>query len=365
MIKGLYIHIPFCSEKCPYCDFMSVSIQGADIYRRYIEALKKEILLYKNEDFYLESVYFGGGTPSLLPPELLGEVILFIKRHIPCSKNMEITVEVNPETYRYPHFLKIKEYGVNRISIGAQTFNSRLLKILGRHHTPEDTFKTVEGALKAGIQNINLDMIYGIYTQTLKDLEEDLKTFVSLPVKHISGYMLTAYEGTPLGSMVKSGSFKLPDETTVEKMFFLINDTLEENGFKRYEISNWAKEGFLCRHNYFYWNHTDFLGIGVSAWSFVNKRRFGNVSNLDVYLEKVFKNQKPIFFEEKLSEEDIFKEKVILGLRTTEGVDETFIKNKENLKKLIDEGFLKKKKGKVSLSEKGVLISNYIINMLI
>jgi len=208
-------------------------------------------------------------------------------------------------------------------------------------------------------------MIYGIYGQTLKDLKKDLKIYMSLPVKHISAYMLTAYEGTPLGVLVKEGKYFLPDEDIVLKMFKLINETLEENGFKRYEISNWAKEGYKCKHNYFYWNHTEFLGIGVSAWSFIKKKRFGNTKNIEEYLNKIKKGIKPILFEENLSKEDIKKEEIILGLRTAEGIDKDKIKNEEKLYFLLEEGFLEEKGRKISLSEKGILVSNYVINMLI
>ncbi len=365
MIKGLYIHIPFCNIKCPYCDFMSVVLENKKIYREYIEILKKELSFYKNEEFSLETIYFGGGTPSILKPELIGNLILLIKENIKTSDSLEITIEVNPDTYKYDEFCQIKEYGINRVSIGAQSFLEKNLKSLGRNHLPEDTLKTIEAAKKAGIENISLDMIYGIYGQTIKDIEKDIEIYTSLPIKHISAYMLTAYEGTPLGSLVKSGEYTLPEEEIVLEMFKLINETFEKKGFKRYEISNWAKEGYRCKHNYFYWNHTEFLGIGVSAWSFVKNKRFGNTKNLDEYIKRVKEGKKPVLFQENLSQEDIQKEKIILGLRTVEGVDKDLIKNKEKLNILLEEGFLEKKGRKISLSEKGVLVSNYVINMLI
>ncbi len=365
MIRGLYIHIPFCSIKCPYCDFTSITLLDEDIHRKYFQLLKKELLLYKDEDFSFETVYFGGGTPSVVDTELIRDFLDFIKENLPVSKDMEITIEVNPNTYRYREFLAIKEAGINRVSFGVQSFLEKNLKILGRDHTPEDSYIAIYDAKKAGFENISLDMIYGIYRQTLKDLEKDLKIYTSLPVKHISAYMLTAYEGTPLGQLVKDGKYSLPEEELVEDMFFLINETLGTKGFKRYEISNWAKEGFICKHNYFYWNHTPFLGIGVSAWSFIKEKRFGNTKNLQEYMKKLEEEKKPVLFEEKLSKEDIQKEKVILGLRTTEGIDEKYIRNKEVLNELLKEGFLKKTGKKISLSNRGILVANYIINKLI
>ncbi len=364
MIKGLYIHIPFCNIKCPYCDFTSIVVENKNIHKKYVETLKKELSFYLEEDFYLETIYFGGGTPSILRPELIGNFLVFIKDSVKTKRELEITVEVNPKTYRYKDFLQLKEYGVNRISIGAQSFLEKNLKILGRNHSPKDTIKTVEYAKKAGIENINLDLIYGIQGQTLEELEEDIDIYIYLPITHISAYMLTAYEGTPLGQQVKKGEFFLPEENLLEEMYLLLNKKFSEKGFFRYEISNWAKRGYECKHNLFYWNHTPFLGIGVSAWSFIKNTRFGNTKNLDDYMKKVNKGKKPVLFVDKLSKEDIKREKVILGLRTVEGVEESFVENKDKVNFLIEEGYLQKKGRKISLTEKGSLISNYIINML-
>ncbi len=364
MIKGLYVHVPFCNIKCPYCDFTSIVIDDRDIYKKYVETLKKELSFYSGEDFSLETIYFGGGTPSVLEPELIGDLISFVKENIKTEKELEITVEINPKTYRYEDFFKLKEYGVNRISIGAQSFLEKNLKILGRNHLSEDTVKTVEDAKKAGIENINLDLIYGIQGQTLEELEQDIDRYLSLPITHISAYMLTAYEGTPLGQQVKKGEFFLPEENLLEEMYFLLNKRFSEKGFFRYEISNWAKKGYQCKHNLFYWNHTYFLGIGVSAWSFVRNKRFGNTKNLDDYMKKIREGKKPVLFVDKLSTEDIKREKVILGLRTVEGVEENLVKNKEKIDFLIEEGYLRRKGRKISLTEKGCLVSNYIINML-
>ncbi len=365
MIRGLYIHIPFCSIKCPYCDFTSIVLQNKEVHKRYIEALKKELLMYREETFDIETVYFGGGTPSLLEPELIAEFIHFLEENIQLSENLEITVEINPNTYRTDEFFLLREHSVNRVSIGAQSFLEKNLSVLGRDHKPEDILETVYSAKKAGIENINLDMIYGIQGQSLEDLKQDIKIYTSLPVTHISAYMLTAYEGTPLGQMVKYGTFQLPEEESIEQMYLTINREFEKKGFHRYEISNWAKENFICRHNYFYWNHTEFLGIGVSAWSFVKNVRFGNTKNLENYLKRIEKGEKPVLFKEYLTQFDIKKEKVVLGLRTKEGVEEQLIENKEKLKILLDENFLKKEGSKISLTEKGCLVSNYIINELI
>jgi len=242
MVKGIYIHIPFCNIKCPYCDFTSFVWQEDKLKDRYVEALKKELLMYLNNNFDLQTIYFGGGTPSTLKPEKIAEIIEFVKNNVKHQKNLEITVEINPKTYKYNEFKIIKDAGVNRISIGNQSFLEKNLIMLGRDHKPEDSYKTIENCLKAGISNINLDLIYGIQNQTLQDLEKDLEIYTSLPITHISAYMLTAYEDTPLGTLVEKGLYHLPDEDLVYQMFLMIDQTLHNKGFERYELSNWAKK---------------------------------------------------------------------------------------------------------------------------
>lgn len=365
MIKGLYIHIPFCEIKCPYCDFTSFVWNEDSLKKRYVSALKKELSLYKELDFNLETIYFGGGTPSSLNPDLLVYVIKFIKENIKTEKELEITIEVNPKTYRYQDFKIIKDSGVNRVSIGNQSFLEKNLTSLGRNHKPEDTLQTVENCIKAGITNINLDLIYGIQGQTLDDLEKDLKIYTQLPITHISAYMLTAYEGTPLGTLVKSGCYNLSDEETTLKMFELIDSFLEERGFKRYELSNWAKEGYECKHNLFYWTHTEFLGIGVSSWSFVNNLRFGNTKNIQEYLELVENSIKPVKFTEELNEEKKREEEIFLSLRLKSGVDLNLIKKKDIIKDLVEEGYATVENGRLVLLAKGIMVLNEIAVKLI
>ncbi len=363
-IKGLYVHIPFCSIKCPYCDFTSIVLNNNQVYEKYIDALKKELSLYKDFHFNIETIYFGGGTPSVLPPKLIGDLIEFVYKNFKIKENHEITIEANPNTYRYSQFKEIKSFGVNRLSIGNQTFNKKHLVSLGRNHTPEDTINMVNDAVKAGFENISLDLIYGMENQTLKELEEDLNIYTSLPIKHISAYMLTAYEDTPLGSMVLDNKYKLPDEETTTQMFKLIDNYLESNGFYRYELSNWAKKGFECKHNLFYWTDKYFLGIGVSAWSYVDGERFGNTKNLTEYFDMIGKGKKPTKFREILSEEDKRFEKIMLGLRLKEGVNINLIKNKEILKDLQNEGLGKIKENKFSLTQDGLMLINQIVTRL-
>ncbi len=366
MLRGIYIHIPFCSEKCPYCDFVSIVEENSDIHKEYINSILKEIDLYIEEDFSVKSIYFGGGTPSLLKPDLIAFLVENIFKKVRINNRPEITVEVNPENYRFADFKILKEAGINRISIGSQSFLEKNLKALGRKHSPEDVLKTVDSAFKAGIENINLDMIYGITGQSLSDLEKDLKAYISLPVKHISAYMLTAYENTPLGIEVEKGRYLLPEDSIILDMFKMIDEYLEQNGFCRYEISNWAQKGYQCRHNLLYWEGEQFLGLGVSAWSYLNGVRFGNTNNLRLYSKIVNEGKKPAVFFEKITPEERRKESIFLGLRLSKGIDLDIVKDKMPfIEQIVNEGLAQVKDGRLILTEEGILVSNYISSMLI
>ena len=365
-VKGIYIHIPFCSVKCPYCDFTSITDNSPKLIYKYVQSVIKELSLYKDRfDFEIETIYFGGGTPTAIKPEYLVSIIEFINKNFNVLPFPETTVEANPNTYRYKQLKLLKDVGVNRLSIGNQTFNEKFLISLGRNHTPKDTYEMLDVALKAGITNINLDLIYGIEGQTLQDLQQDLDIYTSLPITHISAYMLTAYEDTPLGSKVLDGKYNLPEETTTTKMFFMIDEHLNSKGFKRYELSNWGKEGFWCKHNQFYWEDVEFLGVGLSAWSYVNDKRFGNTKNLYEYIEKLQNDKLPVIFEERLTPEDKLFERIMLGLRTVKGVPTDLIPNKQYLKTLMEEKFGFIKDGNFVLSPKGLMVINEIVSKLV
>ncbi|NPA16696.1 MAG: radical SAM family heme chaperone HemW [Aquificae bacterium] len=367
MVKGIYIHIPFCSLKCPYCDFTSVELNSDEIYTRYVKAVKKEIQLYASQlDFCVNTIYFGGGTPSILPPQMIDEILQFINAHIPVERDVEITIEVNPATYRYGEFKAIYRAGVNRVSVGAQSFIRENLSFLGRNHFPEDTVKTVMDAFDAGFRNISLDMIYGLPGQTGDSLEKDLHFFTSLPVTHISAYMLTPYENTALGQMVKRGEVKLPDDDRLYGLFSIIDDFLNDRGFYRYELSNWAKEGYRCRHNLHYWKRNEFLGVGVSAWSFYKNKRAGNTKNLFQYLKSVEENRLPVEFVDEIDREEERKEEIMLGLRLTEGIPLQLIEEKLGfVEGLVEEGLGVIENGRFRLTRKGLMVSNSISASLI
>ncbi|HIE59581.1 MAG TPA: radical SAM family heme chaperone HemW [Hydrogenothermaceae bacterium] len=363
-IKGIYIHIPFCSLKCPYCDFLSITNTDQNLHKKYINFLIKELRLYKNKfQFNIETIYFGGGTPSLISSNLIEKVIRFIKENFTCIQNLEITLEANPNTLSLEEIKILKEAGVNRISIGNQSFNRKTLQKLGRDHNQKQTVKLIDNCIKAEITNINLDLIYGVEDQNLKDLKKDLNRYTNLPITHISAYMLTAYNDTPLGSMVLDGKYKLPGEEETIEMFYLINETLEKKGFYRYELSNWAKKGYECKHNIFYWVDEYYLGVGVSASSYIKDFRFTNTKNLSAYFEKLSNNELPVEYKEKLTKKDKNFEKVMLGLRTIWGVELDLV-NLSKAKILVDNGFGYIKDNRLILNIKGLSVINEIVLQL-
>jgi len=356
MIKALYVHIPFCSYKCPYCDFVSLVNSPVGV-KEYLEALKKEIKLYKDLSVKLETIYFGGGTPTLLKPEELGEILENIDKVFGLSNVKEITVECNPETYRKEEFKKLKDMGVNRLSVGVQSFTEKGLKVLGRKHTVEDSLECLEELFESGIENVNVDLIWGWPSQGLRYLEVEFENLEKFPVKHVSAYLLTLYENTPMGIAFRKGEFKPLEEEEIVKLHTALSEGLKELGFKRYEISNWAKEGFECKHNLVYWKMEEFLGLGVSAWGFYENMRYGNTKNINKYVKLLKEGEKPVEFVTYLNKTELEKERIMLGLRTTEGIDEKYVQLlPEHLKEFFDI-----KKGRLKIKEEHFLISNELI----
>ncbi len=312
-IKGIYVHIPFCISKCPYCDFISGIPPDENIVEQYFGALKKEILiqsnLYNLED--CETLYFGGGTPSLFPKKL-EEVFQLLQRL--CPKIQEVTVEINPQRNFNPSHFEF----ATRVSLGAQTFSPKYLKILGRTHTVQDSITSIKRAV-AKFKSTNIDIMFALPGQSPQEHLDDLKRAVDLGANHISAYMLTPYEETPFGKAVKKGMIKLPNDIS---KFFEVQKFLEDKNFKRYEVSNFAIPNFECRHNLIYWNREDFLGFGLSAWSKIGDTRFSNTKNIKDYISKLSENKLPISFHESLDVHRKIEEIIFLGLRKIgEGID--------------------------------------------
>ena len=271
----LYIHVPFCRQKCEYCDFVSYAgMQGE------MKSYVKTLLLEAEQQLKLvtepiETVYIGGGTPSLLPSSLLDELIRGIYRIFPIRGDADFTSESNPGTLTGEWLETARSLGINRLSIGMQAFQPSLLRLLGRIHRFEEVKEAVLAARKAGFRNVSLDLIFGIPDQTEADWAETLRHALSLSVEHISAYGLIPEEGTPLTAKLRSGQLSLPDSDTERSMYEMLKSAMTESGYEQYEISNFARPGFSCRHNIGYWSQVPYLGLGISAASMLNKRKAG------------------------------------------------------------------------------------------
>ncbi len=323
MTAGLYIHIPFCEHICGYCDFYRVAQRESQI-PVYLQALKKEINLYSEDPavngLRFETLYFGGGTPSLLTPAQLDSLVqtVFSKFHF--VSQPEITVETNPGTVNLQKLRGFRTAGVNRLSLGIQSFRADELKLLDRIHSVEDAVACFNDARQAGFDNISIDLIFALPSQTVGDWKRNLKAAVALAPNHISAYNLTFEEGTPLTRQLQTGVFqKLCEELQAEMQLTTI-EYLSARGYAHYEISNYAQPNFHSRHNQKYWDGSPYLGLGTSAHSFVGPRRFWNFAHLAKYQESLSSDKRPVTGEEYLDLEDQAFEKVFLSLRQRRGI---------------------------------------------
>lgn len=323
MTIGLYIHIPFCMKKCNYCDFVSYPASHAKI-RDYLSALEQEMKYCQqalaHEDLCLETLYLGGGTPTCLPTQELRRVLRASRLFFKWLPGIEVTVEANPGTIDGAKMEMLKEEGVNRLSIGAQSFNPEELHLMGRLHGVEEIYETVALARQTGINNLSLDLIYGLPNQTLAAWEKTLQEALSLEPEHISAYGLNIESGTPWGEMEEKGEFTAIDEDTSRLMYDETQRRCKEKGYGHYEISNFAKPGYESRHNLRYWLMKPYLGLGVAASSYYRHRRWTNVDTLDDYQALLGQGKPPVEEEIYLDRQTQMAETVLLGLRTLAGV---------------------------------------------
>ena len=321
----LYIHIPFCVKKCGYCDFLSMPADD-DVKARYVSQLINEIRAQSSAygDYHITSIYFGGGTPSILKGTAIASIMSAVYECWYVDASAEITIECNPGTVTENKFGMYKASGINRVSIGLQSVHDAELKLLGRIHSFEDFLNTYQYARDAGIENINVDLMSGLPRQTTADWEETLRRVVMLKPEHISAYSLIIEEGTAFYGMYGTAEGKklLPDEDTDREMYHRTRELLEKKGYKRYEISNYAREGFECRHNIGYWTGAEYLGLGLGASSFIKRHRFHNENDLATYLDYDFSSDVTMIYQdlEKLCMEDAMSEFMFLGLRMIQGV---------------------------------------------
>lgn len=373
-MAGIYIHVPFCRSFCKYCDFYSITDESPKI--DFVEAIIREAELRSGylEGEPVETIYFGGGTPSLLTVIQLKSILDTIRTKMKVSGDPEITVEVNPDDVAEGYFASLKGIGVNRISLGVQSWDDKRLKYLGRRHNAAQSAEALGLVFSEGIKNVSVDLIFGVPGMTTADLKQDLEKTMSYPVTHISAYHLTIENGTRLAAMKEKGKLTETDEETSNAMFTLLGNLCRENGFIQYEISNFALEGFMSKHNSSYWKQVPYLGLGPSAHSFNRRSRQWNVSDVRTYISSVAGGSVQ-FEREELDRLTVFNEYVMTALRTMWGIDlshvETFY-DKElhdylvNMSgKYIRYGMMKREKNTLVLTDQGKMISDNIIAELI
>ena len=313
---SIYIHIPFCKSKCNYCTFNSypLKIFSKELISHYFKFLKNQILQYKDllQERKIISIYFGGGTPSVVEDRYIHEILNTICKNYNILEECEITIEINPETVNHEKLKNFKEYGINRISIGIQSFNDNLLKFLGRIHSSKQAIKSIETA-KRIFKNVSIDLMYGIPYQNIKILEDDLKKAVSFDVEHISCYCLSIEENSILA---KKGIKEISDNT-FNKMYDYLVNFLNKNNYIQYEISNFSKKGYESKHNLNYWNYGEYIGFGAGAFSFFNNKRWKNKS----FPEDFIKNPDIPEFQENIDKKTMEFEYIFLNLRKTDGID--------------------------------------------
>lgn len=372
-MAGIYIHIPFCKTKCHYCDFYKSTDFGART--DFISALKTEIIQRKNElEEPIESIYFGGGTPSVLKKEEIDEILTTIRFHFKIAPDIETTLESNPDDLNLQYLKELIEIGFNRISIGTQSFLNDDLKRMNRRHNSADAVDSIKMAQEVGFENISIDLIYGLPNQTAEAWQKNVEQALSLNVQHISAYHLTYHEGTVFYDYLKTGKIKeLPDERSLEQ-FKMLKKLLEEDGFEQYEISNFAKDELYSRHNKSYWERKSYLGFGPSAHSFDQASRRWNVSSLSGYLKAIAEGEK-YWDKESLSEQDQYNDYIITSLRTMWGISKRYLE--ENFQKKFLDHFIKEaesfiKSGHIHLGNEtyklttdGLFISDKIMENLL
>ncbi len=364
MAEFLYIHIPFCARKCMYCDFLSIPFDES-LAQQYARALCKELELKKDLAGTLKTVFFGGGTPTILSENCFGEIFDQIRRNFTLTPSAEITVEANPGTLTESKITSLVDRGVNRLSIGVQSFQDRELKTLGRIHGADEAARSAEMIRAAGIENFSLDLMYGVPGQSMQTWKDTLQQAMTLFPKHISAYELTPEKETGLHKSLKAGALVMPDEELILDMADLTIDHLAASGFEQYEISNYARPGYRCVHNLNYWDRGDYLAAGAGAHGFIKGCRSSNTRDIRDYIEKLRLNIIPEVEMTELSCEDALKEFIFLGLRKTEGIRlsdaaERGLKLPEAGAAMIKDGFAELTEKQFRLTRKGLSISNAV-----
>ncbi|NLB89060.1 MAG: radical SAM family heme chaperone HemW [Syntrophomonadaceae bacterium] len=373
-VRGIYIHFPFCLKKCSYCDFYSVAVSAANMMEEYVQSLVNEIKLQspKFKDSKIETVYLGGGTPSLLGARQFSLIIDTIANYFSLTEDVEITIETNPATINES---KLKSYintGLNRISLGVQSFADHDLKILGRSHDANQVYETIDLIQKLGLENCNLDLIYGIPNQTVEDWLKNLEIAISLAPQHISMYLLQLSSETPLATLVLNNEITLLEDEMELIMYNEGINYLKANLYDHYEISNFSKQNYQCQHNMIYWKAKEYLGLGPGAVSFIGNMRCINKPQIVDYINCLaLKKYPPSEVLEEMNDRQIMEDSIILGLRLTEGIEieefnkkfntDLLLEYKAPIEDGISKSLLKIEKGHLKLTTKGYFLSNQVL----
>jgi oxygen-independent coproporphyrinogen-3 oxidase len=358
---AIYVHIPFCSKRCGYCDFNTYTFKelagGEDVVHGYLQAVDTEISLAKNVlgGREVDTIFFGGGTPTMLPARSLVSIIERIRDNFNVAKDAEITTEANPDTVNKEYFENLLQGGFNRISFGVQSVVPRILKLLDRTHRSEDVAGTIKAAHRSGFTRINADLIYGTPGESIDDWKNSLESVLALPIDHVSAYSLIVENGTKFAAQVKRGEVQMPDEDLNADKYVLTDQMLEQRGMQWYEVSNWAVPGGECRHNQHYWRSDDWWGIGAGAHSHVNGVRWSNQKLPASYIA-----QSEVVGKEVLTIEDLALERIMLRLRMREGIDLSLLpENRVNA--ALNDGLVQVENEVVTLTRQGRLLADLVI----
>jgi oxygen-independent coproporphyrinogen-3 oxidase len=383
-VRAAYVHIPFCVSKCYYCDFNSYP--GLEsLFRDYVRAVVLEIEIAASksgrvreafsEHESLSTIYFGGGTPTVLPTELLEPILQALKHVFGIDRAAEVTIEANPESVDKPKLEKLRSMGFNRLSLGVQSLDDKMLERLGRIHRAQDALRAFWDARQAGFESINLDLMFGLPGQTLDHLENELRTILHLRPEHLSMYELTAERKTPLASMIQNKSLSLPDEEAKLAMYEKAISETKSAGYEHYEVSNFALPGFRCRHNQVYWRNEPFYGFGAGATSYLARTRTRKLSNPRDYISAVFSGQEPVEYSEKLADRALLGETILLGLRMLDGIDLTDIQSAIGLDPfrefgleiadLVRRGLVELRGSRMRVTHDGLLLLNDVSEMFV
>ncbi len=373
---GVYIHIPFCEQKCHYCDFHSIAVGGRDDFasaaHSYLSSLRKEVRLYKEQlvDHVISTIFIGGGTPTVLPAAKLSEFIGFIKEELPVLRQTEITVEANPNSLSLSGLKMLRQGGVNRISLGAQAFQDSLLRRLGRQHSSHQIGASVDLIRQARICNINLDLMFGLPGQTMEQWIDSLEQAVALHPTHLSCYSLIVEEGTPFARWQSTGLIEMPSHDLQAEMYQTAIKSLTAAGFEHYEISNFAKLGYQSRHNLHYWLNSPFLGLGSGATGYLHRVRYTNVADVESYLRCLAAGELPIERSECVSLEQEMDETMMVGMRLLVGVSESNFRQRygmsyfdvyrPQISDLMARGLVEYNNGHLRVTEQGLFLENIV-----